>query len=157
VVIRLKGRLVSTLSFYAAFWCYSFSRFRLWQARLRRFYYLNVLEVIHTMFKFREIQSRDHSSLELYDMGYRCSTSSDGGTKDGLETVGPVASRIPRSMGRTDGHIISMRENLLKSFHLINAGTVEVELYDMEYRCSTSSDGGTRDGLETVGPVCAAG
>jgi len=40
-------------------------------------------------------------------------------------------SRIACSMGRTDGHIISRRE--------------------------TSSDGGTRDRLETVGPVCAAG
>ena len=40
---------------------------------------------------------------------------------------------------------------------LINAVTGEVELYDMGYRYSTSSDGGTRGGLETVGPVCAAG
>ena len=33
----------------------------------------------------------------------------------------------------------------------------EVELCDMGYRYSACSDGGTRDGLETVGPVCAAG
>ena len=39
-------------------------------------------------------------------------------------------SRVAGSMGRTDGYIISRREN--------------------------SPDGGTRDGLETVGPVCAA-
>ena len=40
---------------------------------------------------------------------------------------------------------------------LINAVTGEVGLHDMGYRCSTSSDGRRRDGLETVGPVCAVG
>jgi hypothetical protein len=32
----------------------------------------------------------------------------------------------------------------------VNAFTGEVELYGMKYRCGTSSDGGTRGGLETV-------
>ena len=35
--------------------------------------------------------------------------------------------------------------------------TREVELCDLGDRCRISSDGGTRDGLETVDPVCAAG
>jgi hypothetical protein len=43
------------------------------------------------------------------------------------------------------------------SANCLAAVTGEVELYDMGYRYSTSSDGGTRGGLETVGPVCAAG
>ena len=50
-------------------------------------------------------------------------------------------SRMARSMGRTDGHIISRREKSLTTPHLRFA----------------AYDGGTRDGLETVGPVCAAG
>jgi len=40
---------------------------------------------------------------------------------------------------------------------LVNAVTREVELHDMRYRRSTSFDGGTRDGLETVGPVYSVG
>jgi hypothetical protein len=47
-------------------------------------------------------------------------------------------SGMARSMGRTDGNIVSRPR-------------------DIGDRYSTSSDGGTRDGLETVSPVCAAG
>jgi hypothetical protein len=43
------------------------------------------------------------------------------------------------------------------AFVLTTAVGGKVELHDMRYRRSTSSNGGTKDGLETVGPVCAVG
>jgi hypothetical protein len=44
----------------------------------------------------------------------------------------------------------SGKDPRLQSKVLLNAVTGEVELYDIGYRYSTSSDGGTSGGLETV-------
>jgi len=53
--------------------------------------------------------------------------------------------------------IDTLRVAAAETFHRKAPGCVPIAPYDMGIVYNTSCDGGTRDGLETVGPVCAAG
>src|SRR5271168_386083 len=62
----------------------------------------------------------------------------------------------PTSGSNMGGNITSRQNQRqdIPSQILIKAVTGESELCDMRYRRSTTSEGGTRDGLETAGRVC---